>query len=298
MKRLMLVLLVSLFLTPISLVAQAPDFNKEQLALRTDLFNFLKEEGFMPEIDSDGDIKFKQEGQTYYFTISESDTNPMYVVLFRIFEYSDGITPEILTLASRELNLYKGVKVLCFDYSFRVGAELFVRDAEIIKSTFYKLIKIISDVTSLVVEECENVEKSSSYSSSSSSVSEIPFIITKMEVANSDKNGKIIQDYGTTIWDFKTNYLQPRLTIKPYRKSGSYTVYVKFYNKDGVLTTSSSSPKGYSYSATITLNGSSSQTVELSGWGSDTAGHWPMGDYRFEIWYGDYCIGSKIFSVK
>ena len=73
----------------------------------------------------------------------------------------------------------------------------------------------------------------------------------------------------------------------------------KFYYtyKDGTLKTGSSSPSGYSYSSKITISGNSPQVFTLSGWGSKTAGHWSIGNYRFEIWYGDYCIGSKTFNI-
>ena len=296
MKRLIITLVLGLLILPsISFAQSDSGFNSEQLTLRTDLFNFLKEEGFMPELDSDGDIKFKSEGQAYYISVSKTDENPMYVVLFRSFNNPDEYSAETIAMASTKLNIYKGVKVLCFDKSFRIGAELYVRNAEPVKSAFYKLIGIIDSVKSDFLDECENVGSVSS-SSSSNSISEIPFIITKLEVANTDENSNIIQDYGETIWDYKTKYLTPRITVKPFKSTGTYTIYVKLY-KDGSLSTGTSSPSGYSYSNKVTISGNSSQVFTLSGWGSKTAGNWSTGEYRFEIWYDDYCIGSKTFKV-
>lgn len=297
MKRLIITLVLGLLILPsISFAQSDSGFNSEQLALRTDLFNFLKEEGFMPELDSDGDIKFKSEGQAYFISVSKTDENPMYVVLFRQFSNPDEYSAETIAMASTKLNFYKGVKVLCFDKSFRIGAELYVRNAEPVKSVFYKLKRIIDSVKSDFLDECKNVGSVSS-SSGSSSISEIPFIITKLEVANTDENSNVIQDYGETIWDFKTKYLTPRITVKPFKGTGTYTVYVKLY-KDGSLRTGTSSPSGYTYSSKVTISGNSSQVFTLPGWGSKTAGFWSMGEYRFEIWYGDYCIGSKTFNVK
>lgn len=296
MKRLIITLVLGLLILPSMSFAQSDSgFNSEQLALRTDLFNFLKEEGFMPELDSDGDIKFKSEGQAYYISVSKTDENPMYVVLFRSFSNPDEYSAETIAMASTKLNFYKGVKVLCFDKSFRIGAELYVRNAEPVKSAFYKLKGIIDSVKSDFLDECKNVGSVSS-SSSSNSTSEIPFIITKLEVANTDEDSNIIQDYGETIWDYKTKYLTPRITVKPFKSTGTYTIYVKLY-KDGSLRTGTSSPSGYSYSSKVTISGNSSQVFTLSGWGSKTAGHWSTGEYRFEIWYDDYCIGSKTFKV-
>lgn len=296
MKRFIITLVLGLLMLPSMSFAQSDSgFNSEQLALRTDLFNFLKEEGFMPELDSDGDIKFKSEGQAYYISVSKTDENPMYVVLFSSFNNPDEYSAETIAMASTKLNFYKGVKVLCFDKSFRIGAELYVRNAEPVKSAFYKLKGIMDSVKSDFLDECKNVGSVSS-SSSSNSISEIPFIVTKLEVANTDESRNIIQDYGETIWDYKTKYLTPRITVKPFKSTGTYTIYVKLY-KDGSLKTGTSSPSGYSYSSKVTISGNSSQVFTLSGWGAKTAGHWSIGEYRFEIWYDDYCIGSKTFKV-
>jgi hypothetical protein len=127
------------------------------------------------------------------------------------------------------------------------------------------------------------------------SISEIPFIITKIEVANVDNDYNIIQDFGVTVWDNKSKYLQPRITVKPLSGAGKYTVTVKLY-QNNILSTGSNS-SDYSYPNEISVSGQSSQVIYLKGWGSNTAGHWSAGNYRFEIWYGDYCLGSKSFKV-
>lgn len=279
---------------PTMLMAQTDSgLNTEQLALRTDLLNFLKEEGFMPEIDTDGDIKFKSEGQYYYISISKTDENPMYVVLFRPFNNPDEYSAETIVMATKHLNLYKGIKVLCFDKSFRIGAELFVRNAEPVKAAFYKLKDLIDDVKSEFLDACKNVGTFSS----SQSISEIPFIITKMEIANVDYEGNIIQDYGSTIYDFKSKYLKPRITIKPIKTFGNYTVYVKLY-KDNILQRNTiSSPADCTFSYDVVVNGNLNQVIPLSGWGSNNAGQWSIGTYRYEVWYNDYCLGSKKFKI-
>ena len=69
------------------------DLNSSQLKLRTEIFNFLKEEGFAPEIDKDGDIKFKRQGNYHYVIIAENNESPMYVEMERYVavpeKYSD-----------------------------------------------------------------------------------------------------------------------------------------------------------------------------------------------------------------
>ena len=289
MKRLVAILLCAVGLSTI--IAYADDLTPSQLKLRNEIKAFLQEEGFMPEIDSDGDIKFKKEGSIYYIKVYSSDTSPMYVALSLGFNKPEGYSDEAIKIAANELNLYKGVKVLCMDNGFSIRGEMYLVSSEAFKYSFYKLMSQISNVRDDFMDELEKV----SYSGGTTS-SLIPFIITKLEVANTDENSNIIQDYGSTIYDFKTKYLTPRITVQSLGGKGDYTVYVKLY-KDGNLRSGSSSPDAYSYDDEITISGDSSQIITLPGWGSKTAGHWSAGSYRFEIWYGGYCIGSKSFKV-
>lgn len=295
MKKFVFTLVMSIMLLPTMANAQEDsELNSDQLQLRAELFSFIKEEGFLPEIDSDGDIKFKSEGYNYYISISKNDENPMYIVLYRPFLYPESYSMETFIMASRNLNLYKGIKVVCYESSYRICAQLFVRDAEPFKASFYKLKSIIEMAKSDVLDECESV---GTLSNSYSSGLNIPFLISSMEVANTDSDGSIIQGYGSTIYDFKSKYLKPKITIQPISSSGSYTVYAKLY-KDNVLQRNpNSSPEDYTFSCDVTINGSSSQVIELSGWGSKTAGQWAIGTYRYEIWYNGYCLGSKTFRV-
>ncbi len=294
MKRLIFTFSTLLLMLPTMAIAQNnSEFNSEQLQLRTELFTFLKEEGFMPELDSDGDVKFKSEGQSYYIRVSKTDENPMYVVLFRSFNNPEDYSAETLVMATKELNLYKGIKVICFDTSFRIEAEMYVRNAEPVKASFYKLKNNIDSAKSDVLDECEKIGSVSSINS----ISEIPFVISKTEVANVDNDNNIIQDYTSTIYDFKTKYLKPRITIKPIKTSGSFNIYVRLYKDNVLQRNASSSPEDFTYSHSVTINGSSNQTIGLPGWGSNNAGQWPAGSYRYEIWYNDYCIGSKKFKI-
>ena len=292
MKRLFLNIITTVFASICSLYswADSKDYSDEQLALRNEISIFLKEEGFLPEIDSDGDIKFKFEGRSYYVSISSVDENPMYVNLFIPFNNPDDYSADVVVLATKSLNYYKGVKVVCYDNSFKISAELYLRDADLFKESFYKLMSQIDNVCDDFMDECKNV------GNAVASIAEIPFIITKMEVANVSNDGTIIQDYDKTIYDYKTQYLKPRITIKPYKTSGSYTVYVKLY-KDNVLETNNSSPENYTYSTSVSINGSDSQVLYLSGYGSKKSGTWGIGTYRYEVWINDYCIGSKTFKV-
>ena len=289
MKRYLIALVCALVMLPSISFADAPNFNKEQLALRTDVFNFLKVEGYMPEIDSDGDIKFKSQGKEFYFSVSESNTNPMHVILFMYFSKPSGYSEECIIKAGSELNKQKGAKVVFFDDSFMIVSEMFVRQSEAVLEAFYSMLENIEEVKDNFIDYCDT------YSSTSvASISEIPFLITKFEVANVDYNNNIIQDYGVTIWDNKSLYLKPRITVKPLSGADTYTITIKLYQNNKLYTGKSTD---YTYTNDISVSGQSGQVISLTGWGSSTSGFWPAGNYRFEVWYGDYCLGSKSFKV-
>ena len=78
MKRLFFVFFCFLAL---GMASDAKDLNPDQKELQSSMFSFLKTEGFSPEIDSDGDIKFTKSGVIYWIVISDVDESPLYVSL-------------------------------------------------------------------------------------------------------------------------------------------------------------------------------------------------------------------------
>tara|TARA_B100001142_G_scaffold322089_1_gene369824 strand:+ start:478 stop:957 length:480 start_codon:yes stop_codon:yes gene_type:complete len=44
----------------------------EEQEVRVSYMNYLHEQGYKPEVDSDGDVKFKNDGSTYYLMVRSS----------------------------------------------------------------------------------------------------------------------------------------------------------------------------------------------------------------------------------
>lgn len=133
------------------------DLNTDQTRLRSEIQSYLHAEGYKPEIDEDGDIMFKKEGTIYYVSINPVDENPMYVILFRIFNYPQGYSRNTVVLATAELNRYKGVKVLCLDSSIRIQSDLFMADAHTFAYAFEKLMRQIEFAVEDFIDECDKV---------------------------------------------------------------------------------------------------------------------------------------------
>lgn len=138
MKKILLILC----LLPIAVSALSQkSFNDAQLKLRSDIEVFLREEGFMPTIDKDGDIAFKKEGSKYYVIIDERDFSPFYVRLSRFYNYNEKYSRQNIVKNLAELNLKKGVKLICFDDYYIYEAEMYLINAENFKHVFYKLLE-------------------------------------------------------------------------------------------------------------------------------------------------------------
>lgn len=137
----------------------AQDLTESQKRIRSEIFLFLKEEGYMPDIDQDGDIKFKKEGNTYYISISKEES-PYYLSFFREFSYPESYSVDVVKLAAAELNFYKGVKLLCYKNRYRIQAEMYFHEADAFKYVFYKLTKQIINVYNDFLDECAKVPSS------------------------------------------------------------------------------------------------------------------------------------------
>lgn len=291
MKR---VLLFMLCLMATILAYAQKDLSSNHLKLRTEIVNFLKEEGFAPEIDNDGDIKFKRQGNTCYVIIDEKNTSPMYIRLERYCPISESYSEVTARLAAELLtHRFKAIKCnyITSSKQYRVTGPMFVRSAEPFKEVFYQLCSSMDDLIDEVEEALdEEVAKQNGGGG-------LPLSISKIEVGNVYKDGTIETEYGATLYDENTMYLKPRITYSG-NKSGSVSLKVKFYTADGDLSTSSQSPTGFSYEKSVFIDKGNGNVIELSGWGGEDKGHWKAGTYRIEIWYENTCLKKQEFEVE
>ena len=136
-----------------SIFAQSNNLTSSQLAIRNSIQSYLKSEGFQPEIDDDGDIKFKRQGDTYFVKVSATDENPMYVTLSKYYQYSDKISRTKLILFNSEKS-YKSCKIATPESQFIIRIEMFVNASSAFTSVFYRLLKVMDDVETAIKEYC------------------------------------------------------------------------------------------------------------------------------------------------
>ena len=282
MKRRLVLLSLIISVGFLCATVSAAELDSKQLAFRSEVMGFLREEGFAPRIDtSDESVEFKREGHTYWIYIGEG--SPYYITVQRAGISVSEDEKASAILAANECNATKkAAKIyVASNNSVCFVVESFTRSVEDFKYVYYRTMRVLDAAFEQFHEEFNEWE-GSGLSSASLTVSDV-------ELANVDVNGNIITEYGKTMYDFNSRYTKPMLTIKASR-AGTYTIYVKHFTPTG-MSTGSDSPNGYSYSDDVELT-EGVNVIQLSGWGSNTPPKWSMGDYRMEF----YCNGELLYT--
>ena len=144
-----------------------------------------------------------------------------------------------------------------------------------------------------------------------------PCIIKSLLVQNSRYDNSIINKAGTTLYDDKTEFLEPVIELIPLR-TGHFDFKVKLY-ENGTLKTMDDSSEDYTYIHNVLLisekdwDGSwyfdsskedypliqEKDTVHqvFPGVGKDKPGYWRNGGYRIEIWWEDEKLATYSFNI-
>lgn len=95
------------------------------------VYNFLSEEGFRPQIDKEGDIVFKAEGDTYLICFNESDDD--FMAVRKYIRLDPGL----------DISVYKLAHDIASDY--KVGKCMLLGDDEL---TLLLTVETLEDMTS------------------------------------------------------------------------------------------------------------------------------------------------------
>ncbi|MCD8235170.1 MAG: hypothetical protein LUD00_00645 [Prevotellaceae bacterium] len=113
-----------------------------------------------------------------------------------------------------------------------------------------------------------------------------PIIVRDIKVGNVYKDSKIETEYGDTIFDANTMYLEPQI-VYVGAKDDYVTLYFRI-ETEGYSTVSS----GDSYKIAA-----GEHTLTLNGWGNEKQGYWKAGNYTISIWYCDKKIAEDTFII-
>ena len=144
MKRLICISVLCIFCIMTSF---ADELNSDQLKLRSDMMTVLRNHGYSPSLDSDGDIKWEAKGHTYYASVSPSSQRPMYVQVAIYYTYPDDYSKAVVHKAAGMLATYKGVKVMCTKSYVKITSEFFLMDVTYFDSVLEKVMSQIDSVS-------------------------------------------------------------------------------------------------------------------------------------------------------
>jgi DNA repair exonuclease SbcCD ATPase subunit len=119
-----------------------------------------------------------------------------------------------------------------------------------------------------------------------------PIIIKSIKVGNVDRIGNVETACGEKLYSSTSMYLTPQIEYIGLKQGQTITLYLKLYN-DGNLSTSTTSPSGYSFERDISISNEGKE--RMRGWGDMSKGSWDAGNYRYEIWYEGTCLKTVDF---
>lgn len=124
MKRLFFAMIVALL--SLGWTASASDTDGNALTVRNSVRSYLSNEGYAPTVDSDGDIKFKAEGKTYYIWF-ENWGGDVYVYMSATFSVENYNMNQLLRAANAAQNSLKMVRIVVKNDSIIYGIPVCVK---------------------------------------------------------------------------------------------------------------------------------------------------------------------------
>ncbi|MDE6382823.1 MAG: hypothetical protein K2K79_00545 [Paramuribaculum sp.] len=152
LKKLLLVAFVAI---SAAMSAYGADLSREALNLRSQIKSYLSQEGYVPSIDEDGDIKFKYQGNTYFIQLFD-------IVGDIALRYMVGVTiPDNVSQArAKEVCLYVAQQKLCTraivtssGRTINVQIDGFCSGISMFKDLFLTNMKLLDGVSDNVLEE-------------------------------------------------------------------------------------------------------------------------------------------------
>ena len=149
MKR----ILVSMVMVALAIVAFAGDNSGKAAILIPQIKNYLAQEGYVASVDSDNDIKFKTEGDTYYISVQNYDDG-CYIDMYTLSDISGINFTNVLRAANKTQTSLKYVRVdVISEKTLSVGAVGFYSNVGQFKTMFDNLLSVIHTADKRFIEK-------------------------------------------------------------------------------------------------------------------------------------------------
>lgn len=153
---------VTVFMLPFSVtVAFAQDiyqdFNTGSTNIQQMYIDFLRNDGYKPEVDKDGDIVFRRNGKSYIIMIDPRDPQFFRLALPNVWEIENSNERATAYLAANESNHKSKVsKVVVTASNVWVNIEIFVARPEDFKGIFERALDALDNGLNNFVAEMRN----------------------------------------------------------------------------------------------------------------------------------------------
>lgn len=119
----------------------ASELNERQSAFRREILATLGKEGFNPDIDKDGDVKFKYDNATYYVSIDNRWTDPFMVTIYNVYDYSEDYSKEVMNNSISLVGRSKTVRLFCRTNSYMYQTEMFYSKPTLFKAVYKSVLE-------------------------------------------------------------------------------------------------------------------------------------------------------------
>lgn len=141
------------------LPTMAQETSKEKKALQKMYMDYLTDEGYKPELDSDGDVQFKAEGKTYFINVVPDDPTYFRVVLANIWPIeSEDERAQCLIAVDYSNAKAKVTKSYLVKDNIWVGIELFLPEASDFKGVFRRSMSALTNGVSHFVSKMRELQ--------------------------------------------------------------------------------------------------------------------------------------------
>ena len=115
--------------------------------------DYLKEKGYEPEIDSDGDVRFTREKFNYFVSVPDKDPTYFQVVLFNVWEIeSEAERAKVLAACDNANARAKVAKIYTVKDNVWLSVEAFLNGPEDFKGQFERSLQAIDFAAGCFVE--------------------------------------------------------------------------------------------------------------------------------------------------
>lgn len=133
----------------------------DQLSIRTELMEFLKDEGYKPKLYNYNHILFKKESVPVVISIDENQISPFLISCFIQFDYDEQLNKKTAEKITPEINRYLGLKSVVYNDAIRVCYECFILDKGGFIDIFQKVIAQLFAVKldlGKIIEDANTIE--------------------------------------------------------------------------------------------------------------------------------------------